>query len=175
MNEWPLPRRNFVDCFGCSPRNDKGLQLQLWYTEKGCKSYYTISKEFCGFKGITHGGIVATLLDEVAAWTIITHLFKIGVTLQANVRYLEPVRTDEEVIIEGEIIENNEERVTVMTKILSKNGSVLAEAESKWLMPDPRFLQKITGISAHDFDKLFEETIGPIRDIQQKLNQSNIS
>ena len=53
-----LPRRGFVDCFGCSPHNPKGLKLRIWYTKKGCKSYYTIPKEYCGFKGLAHGGII---------------------------------------------------------------------------------------------------------------------
>ncbi|MHA1156965.1 MAG: PaaI family thioesterase, partial [Candidatus Heimdallarchaeota archaeon] len=144
--EWLLPSRGFVDCFGCAPHNTKGLKLRIWYTKKGCISYYTIPEEYCGFTGLTHGGIIATLMDEVAAWTIITHLRRIGITLQVNVRYLKPVPTGVEINIEGVILENNEENVVSLARILSKKGTVLAEAESRWLLPDSNHLQKITGI-----------------------------
>gem|GEM_PF-4431615 len=50
-NLWP------GNCFACSPRNRYGLKLIFFRTEQG----------------IAHGGIVATLLDEVAAWALIAH------------------------------------------------------------------------------------------------------
>jgi uncharacterized protein (TIGR00369 family) len=160
-----LPRRGFVDCFGCSPRNPKGLKLRIWYTKKGCTSYYTIPKEYCGFKGLVHGGIIATLLDEVSAWTIITHFFRVGVTVEAKIKYLKPVPTQIEIDIIGEIINSNKERITVLTKIQSKEGNVLAEAESKWLLPNPKILQKITGLDASEINQLSRKIIQPIQEI----------
>ncbi len=170
--KWLLSKQGFVDCFGCSPNNTKGLKVQIWYTKKGCISYHRIPKEYCGFKGIAHGGIVATLLDEVAAWTIIAHLFRVGITVQATVRYLKPVPTDVDIEIEGEILENTEENAVIFTKIRSKEGTILAEAESKWLLPDSKTLQKITGTNAQDIDSMVEETITPIKNIQRELNLS---
>ena len=169
-NEWLLSKQGFVDCFGCAPHNTKGLKVQIWYTKKGCISYHKIPKEYCGFKGIAHGGIIATLLDEVAAWIIITHLFRVGITVQATIRYLKPVRTEVDIEIEGEILENVKGNTVVLTRIRSKKGTILAEAESKWLLPDSITLQKITGINAQDIDRMVEETINPIRNIHRELN-----
>ena len=163
--EWLLPSRGFVDCFGCAPHNTKGLKLRIWYNKEGCTSYYTIPEEYCGFKGLAHGGIIATLLDEVAAWTIITHLQRFGITLQANVHYLKPVPTGIEIDIKGRIMENNEENVVSLARIQSKKGTILAEAESRWLLPNTNLLQKITGISATEIEKLIEKAISPIQKI----------
>jgi len=72
--------------------------------------------------------------------------------------------------IEGEILENVKENTVVLTRIRSKKGIILAEAESKWFLPDSKTLQKITGVNAQDIDRLVEETIDPIRNIHRELN-----
>ncbi|MFX0151102.1 MAG: PaaI family thioesterase [Candidatus Hodarchaeota archaeon] len=167
-NSWQLPSRGFVDCFGCSPYNSKGLKLRIWYTEKGCMSYYTIPSEYCGFKGLAHGGIIATLLDEVAAWTIITQLFRVGITRQISIRYLKPVPTSEELEIKGELIQNDEQNAVILTKIRSKEGILLAEAESKWLLPTFSTIEEITGINKEEMEKTIERIIEPIQEVIRK-------
>ena len=162
-DEWLLPSRVFVDCFGCAPHNTKGLKLRIWYTKKGCISHYIIPEEYCGFKGIAHGGIIATLLDEVAAWTIMTQLFRFGITLQANVRYLKPVPTGVEIEIKARISEKSGKNVVTSASILSKKDTVLAEAESRWLIPDSGLLQKITGISATEIEGLIAKSVEPLQ------------
>ena len=168
---WSLPKRAFGDCFGCAPHNTKGLKLQFWYTENGCVSYHSIPKEYCGFTGLVHGGIIATLLDEVAAWTIITHLFRIGITVQITVKYLKPIPTEEELVIKAEILEHNGENIIVLARIQSKNGLILAEANSKWLIPSNTLLEKITGLNTQELDDLLKETIEPIQ--KKQLTHQN--
>ncbi len=163
LKQWLLPERAFSNCFGCAPHNNKGLKLQFWYTEKGCVSYSSIPNDYCGFTGLVHGGVIATLLDEVAAWAVITHLYRIGITIQTTIKYLKPVPTEEVLTIEGEIINQSGENVEVLSRISSKTGLLLAEAESKWLLPNSELLQKITGIDRKELDRLIREIIQPLK------------
>ena len=66
------------NCFACSRNNMKGLRLRFWYSEKGCFTRYTIPDYMCGFTGLAHGGIIALLLDETAAYAVISHLVRLG-------------------------------------------------------------------------------------------------
>jgi acyl-coenzyme A thioesterase PaaI-like protein len=168
--QWLLPERAFGECFGCAPHNTKGLKLRFWYTEEGCVSHHIIPKEYCGFTGLAHGGIIATLLDEVAAWTVITQLFCVGITLQVTVSYIKPVPTEEEIIIKGKIETHEGDRVTTLSTILSKKGTILAEAKSKWLLPDEAILQKITGLDSKVLNQVKSEVINPIRKMQAELH-----
>ena len=156
--QWILPERAFGECFGCAPHNTKGLKLRFWYTEEGCVSYHTIPNEYCGFTGLVHGGIIATVLDEVAGWTVITHLHQIGITLQAMVKYLRPVPTDEEMVITGRIKDHSRDRVTVLSTISSNKGLLLAEAESNWLLPSNTLLEKVTGLNGEQINHFITET-----------------
>lgn len=164
MTTFVLPAQGFYDCFGCSPNNDRGLNLQIWYSDEGCFAYYKIPENLCGFTGVAHGGIIATLLDEIAAWTIITHLFRVGVTLDLKIRYLKLVPTNEEITIKGRILEEKGKNVSLKTSIYyTHRGTLLAEANSKWLLPKYSTIAQTLEINQSQFEKTITEFITPLK------------
>ena len=59
-------------CFICGLENPIGLHLHFYETEPGTvESIYSAPDHFQGFPGVLHGGIVAAILDEVSARTLI--------------------------------------------------------------------------------------------------------
>ena len=53
-------------CFCCGRKNPIGLKLEFETTADGrMRTVWTPRKEHQGFKDIVHGGLVATVLDEV--------------------------------------------------------------------------------------------------------------
>ena len=56
-------------CFGCGPANPSGLKLRFYETDDGVESEYVVPSDLDGAPGIVHGGIQATLLDEVMCMT----------------------------------------------------------------------------------------------------------
>jgi uncharacterized protein (TIGR00369 family) len=95
---------------------------------------------------MVHGGIIATLLDEVGAWTIISRLARVGITSEISIRYLKPVPTNTELIVEGQIVSHNERNAVLRTTLLSADGTLLAEGESKWMFPRLSTIANIAGI-----------------------------
>lgn len=78
------------NCFGCSPHNERGLRLEFWEDGEEIVAKWQPKKEFEGWIGVLHGGIQATLLDEVAAWLVFIKLKTAGVTMQLSVDYPKP-------------------------------------------------------------------------------------
>jgi uncharacterized protein (TIGR00369 family) len=139
-NYWP------GNCFACSQTNMKGLQLRFWLSEKGCYTKCIIPDHLCGLDGVVHGGIIATLLDEVGAWTILSRFAQLGVTSELSIRYLKPVPTATELIVEGRIISLNEKNAIVHATLHSGKGKLLAEGESKWTFPKLSSMANKAGI-----------------------------
>lgn len=55
-------------CFICGLENPVGLRLHIYETEPGVvETEYTAPEHFQGYPGILHGGIVASILDEIAS------------------------------------------------------------------------------------------------------------
>lgn len=53
-------------CFCCGANNPIGLKLEFEETPEGrMRTIWTPRKEHQGFKDVVHGGLVATVLDEV--------------------------------------------------------------------------------------------------------------
>ncbi|MBN2614691.1 MAG: PaaI family thioesterase [Bacteroidales bacterium] len=81
-------------CFGCSPHNENGLQMQ--FREEG--DYLVCDWEprgfLQGYVNVLHGGIQATLMDEIASWLVQVKLNTAGVTAQLTTKYLKPVAVD---------------------------------------------------------------------------------
>lgn len=146
MNQREIPNYWPGRCFGCSQTNTQGLKLRFWVSEQGCFTKCTIPDHLCGFDGLVHGGIIATLLDEVAAWTLIACLARLGITREISTRYLKPVPTNTELLVEGQIISHDERNAVLRSTIRSADGTVLAEGESKWMFLKPSSLAHIAGV-----------------------------
>ena len=145
MNEREIPNYWPGRCFVCSRINTQGLHLRFWLSEDVCFTRCTIPDYLCGLDGLVHGGIIATLLDEVSAWTIIARLARLGMTRETSVRYFKPVPTNTELVVEGEIVNRRERGVDVRSAIRSSDGALLAEADSNWILPSLSTIAKITG------------------------------
>ncbi|MFQ5980832.1 MAG: PaaI family thioesterase [Candidatus Heimdallarchaeota archaeon] len=158
-----IPQHHRSDCFGCSPNNAHGLQLDFWLSDHGCYSHCSIPNHFCGFNGLAHGGIIATLLDEVAAWANVVHFQRIAVTMEATVRYLKPVPTATELLLEGKIINHQEKHSKVASSIRSMEGEMLATCESQWLFPSYAAFAKAAGVDESTLQKLVEQMMEPLK------------
>jgi len=89
-------------CFGCGGANDRGMQLTFEQDDaaRRIRGVFKIAPEYQGGPGFVHGGIVATLLDEVMA-KVSRFEKDYAVTGELTVEYLKPVRVDEELTVEG--------------------------------------------------------------------------
>ena len=108
---------------------------------------------------------VGVVVDEVAAWSIISHLFKVGLTQEITTKFLNPVQAKTQIRIEGEIISSDEKSAVVQSRIISKEGLLLAKADSKWSLPSTSTLAKVAGMDKDQLDRLFQRVIQPIKEL----------
>ena len=78
-------------CFGCSQKNSAGLKLQFEESEEYLHAIWEPSDLYQGYSNILHGGIIASLLDEIAAWCVSVKVGTAGVTSEMTIKYLSPV------------------------------------------------------------------------------------
>jgi acyl-coenzyme A thioesterase PaaI-like protein len=90
------PFRNLegYNCFGCSPDNQNGLKMQFQEDGDAIVSTWEPAEYFQGYHKVLHGGIQATLMDEIASWYVYVKLRVSGVTSSMNIRLLKTVYVD---------------------------------------------------------------------------------
>ncbi|MBC8312727.1 MAG: PaaI family thioesterase [Candidatus Cloacimonetes bacterium] len=120
-------------CFACSPKNPIGLKLQFSYSDGSAITSWTPKKEFQGFPGILHGGIIATILDEVMAYAIIPKKVY-APTVEMSIRFQKKIPIGQELFAKGWIENEQKNIIFVKGEIRNKNGEILANANGKYFV-----------------------------------------
>lgn len=144
-------------CFGCGPQNPKGFRLRFSREGDEVVTRFTPSEGLEGPPGVFHGGLQATIADEVAGWTLVGILGRMGFTTSMNVRYVRPVRIDEEVEARGKITARSGNIVTVSV-VLKQRGKTGCMGRVSYMLPDPdKAGQYLDGELPAEWLHLFEE------------------
>ena len=81
-----------------------------------------------------HGGLIATVLDEIMVWACAVATRKFAYCAELSVRFLSPVHPSEEVVAVGELVVNRKGKIFEPRGVLrDKSGKLLAEATGKYL------------------------------------------
>ena len=78
-------------CFGCDPNSENGLRMEFFEDGDDIVSQWLPRAEFQGWRNTLHGGIQATLADEIAGWVVFRKFQTSGVTSRMEVKYRKPV------------------------------------------------------------------------------------
>jgi uncharacterized protein (TIGR00369 family) len=121
------------NCFACGTLNAHGLQLELHAAGDRCWVELTLPERFEGWEGIAHGGIVATLLDEVMAWALIDH-DQWGVTARMSIDFKRPVPVGRPIRAEGWVVSARRRLVEAEGVVLDAlDGTELAHGTATYV------------------------------------------
>jgi acyl-coenzyme A thioesterase PaaI-like protein len=124
---------NSRNCFICGVENPLGLHIKFFDTAPGeVTAECTVPKEFQGYPGVVHGGIVAALLDEVAGRSQMGDVDKprFMFTARLDVRYRKNVPTEQPLRLVGIAGARKERAAMAKGAIYSQEGTLLAEGEA---------------------------------------------
>ncbi len=117
-------------CFACGKKNKNGLQLNIELHEEGSRARIKFPPYMQGYSGVVHGGLIATVLDELAVYAGVSLGGKYA-TGEITVRFKKPVKIGAEYIVEGEVIEDRGKVVTAKSLLKDPEDIVYAEARAK--------------------------------------------
>ena len=117
-------------CFACCPENPHGLKMEFYEDGDDLVCVWNSSDSYQGWLKTLHGGIQATLMDELGGWIVNRKLQTAGMTTSLNMRYRRPVPTGEGVKIElrGHIKEVRR-NLAIIETTLSHEGQVCSSCE----------------------------------------------
>ena len=119
-------------CFACGKENPIGLHLNFTFEDDKLTTTKILPREFQGYAGISHGGIVTTLMDEAMSKFVQEKYHKKGLTGRLEVRFHFPTPTEK--ILKISAWEENKRRNIISTKatVEVEDGTVTAEATAKF-------------------------------------------
>lgn len=91
-------------CFVCGPGNNIGLHVKFQLDDESvCHAEWTSSNEYVGYEGVTHGGILFCLLDDVMA-NLLFLRGEVCVTAKADVRFHNPLGIGEKIKLRSHLV-----------------------------------------------------------------------
>lgn len=128
-----IPIENDRLCFCCGPDNPHGLRLAIAYPAKGsAEASLVIDPRYAGWKGIAHGGLLSTVLDEVMAHACISSGTK-AVTAEMTIRFLKAVPVGTRVRITGSVTSERGRVMNAAGKLTDAEGELAAEATARFV------------------------------------------
>ena len=119
-------------CFACGKDNPHGLRLNITKTADGVETVFIPDARFAGWQGIVHGGIVATVLDELLAWACSAKGLN-SVTAEMTARFRKPMSAGTTYHGFGRVVEERGRLVLTESRLLDESGTVVAEATGKMM------------------------------------------
>lgn len=130
MRELPHTR----SCFVCGEANPHGLRLRFATDGRVVHTRFTPGAQHAGFQGVVHGGILATVLDEIMVWACAVQARKFAFCAEMTVRFQRPAVPGVELIAEAEQVANRRGRVFEAKSVLRNSaGEELASATGKYM------------------------------------------
>jgi len=131
-------------CFGCAPDHPAGFRLKFAREGDAVVTRFTPSERYQGPPTIMHGGLVATLADEIAAWAIILLLEKFGFTAQMQGKLHRPIRVGEQIVGRG-VIATPGSRVVGVEVELTQGDERAYSGELKFVLLDRAGAERMLG------------------------------
>ena len=121
----PYVKVEGYNCFACSPKNENGLQMNFFEDGEFLICEWEPKGFLQGYTHVLHGGIQATLLDEIASWFVQIKLKTAGVTSNMNLRLRKTVPTNQgNLVIRAWLKEVRRNLVDVNVELINPDGKL---------------------------------------------------
>jgi len=132
-------------CFVCGTDNPGGLNCAPEREGNKVVVHFTPGDTHRGFSKAVHGGITASLLDEVVGVAAGQRSNGKCATVELTVSYKRPVLVGVEVLAEGWTVRRHGRFVLGAGRVTDPNGKVLATCRGRFLPLDDKQIARFVG------------------------------
>ena len=126
-------RESYNHCFGCGQENPIGLGLDDFERDDNIVTASFLPRpDYHGFADVLHGGIVASALDAIMAWTAILVENVMVMTGTLDLRFRKPARVSSSFDLEGTLLQRRGRRLQIEGRMMD-DGKLVAEASGLFL------------------------------------------
>lgn len=126
-----LPTYN--NCFVCGRQHPRGLRLRFFTCGDGvARVEFTPEDSLTGYEEIVHGGVVATMFDELLGWSVGLKTNQLFLTGELTVRYLRPVLSNHIYLGSAQPVEDKKRYWIAEGELKDEDDVVYARASGKY-------------------------------------------
>ncbi len=134
-------------CFVCGEANPRGLRARSFKVGQAVELPFTARREFAGWSEVIHGGLVATVLDEVMTWAALLASRRGCFAAEITVRLQRPLPPETSCVAVGRLVSARRRIFDTEGWLRDESGLVYARASGRYL---PISSDQV-GAMRHDF------------------------
>lgn len=119
-------------CFGCGPENPIGLHLVFSWEGERLVARFTPGDYHQSFKGVIHGGILSSMVDEAMGKYLWLKGLK-AVTAEIHVRFRKPATAGEMLTVVSEKVKEKGRLFEMRATVTLPGGETAVEATGKFV------------------------------------------
>ena len=124
----------YKNCFVCGKDNPTGLNIVFFRDQDKIKAEFIPESKHQGFKGIVHGGILFSILDEIMGRTALITKSVMTMTVEINIKYRKKVLVGEKIIFIAQMTKDLGRMIEAQAEAHSEDGTLLTEAKGKFIV-----------------------------------------
>ena len=132
----------YTNCFVCGDKNPIGLKAKFWYDQNQVTTSLEATERFEGYRGIYHGGIIATMLVEVMIKAVLA-LDIFAVTAEISIRFKRPVQIGTRLEFVGRITQHKGRVFVTAGEVSDSDGNLYATANAKYIKANGELQQSL--------------------------------
>lgn len=131
-------RYAFADhhCFACGASNPIGMRLHIELSDGAARTEWVVGDDYVGWSDKLHGGIIATLLDEVMAWAP-SSFDSWAVTAEMSLRFRASASPGERLTASARVARRRRRIYEVVGEVRGPDGRLIAEGRGRYLGATP--------------------------------------
>jgi acyl-coenzyme A thioesterase PaaI-like protein len=119
-------------CFVCGASNLHGLRLRFRVEGDEIRADFHPDARHEGYRGIIHGGVIASALDEAMFWAAAYPNRRFHVSVQLEVRYQKKVEVGKQYLLVARIVESQRRMCSTTAELRNDGGEVCASATGRF-------------------------------------------
>lgn len=128
-------RTDADNCFVCGTKNPIGLKIPFHFADGVCRGEFASNENHVGFDGITHGGIIFSVLDDLMANWLFLQQGR-GFTAKCEIRYRDPLPVGEKISLECHLKKRKGRLLQLSASAKREDDRLVAEADASFMIDD---------------------------------------
>jgi len=133
----------YTNCFVCGKSNPIGLNIVFFRDQDKIKAEFIPESKHQGFKGIVHGGILFSILDEIMGRTAIITRSVMTMTVEINIKYRKKAQIGEKIFFTAHMTQDLGRMIEAQAEARLVDGTLLTEAKGKFIIISKRMQEEV--------------------------------
>lgn len=124
----------YKQCFVCGRDNHFGLNITFFKDKNEVRAEFIPQSKHQGFKGIVHGGILFSILDEILGRTAVISKGVMTLTVEIDIKYRKKAKIGEKIIFTAHMTKDLGRMIEAQGQACKEDGTLLAEVRGRFIV-----------------------------------------